>query len=44
MNPARLHALFNAYFRKPQRTIPDYATAPPMAVEPAGPDLCDIFV
>ena len=42
MNPVRLHALFNAYFRKPQRTIQDYAAEPPMAA--TGPDLCDIFV
>lgn len=44
MNPARLHALFNAYFRRPQRTIPDYAGAPATATAQNGPDLCDIFL
>ena len=44
MNPARLRALFRAYFRKPQQTIPDYAGTPPAAAAQSGPDLCDILL
>lgn len=44
MNPARLHALFNAYFRRPQRTVPDYNAESFQAAEQSPPDLCEIFL